>query len=103
MALITLPWVYVPNKDKFGTYFDAKIYVGEPDNPNPRTSQKEIRLVQEDGTSVIAQQPIRTNAGGIPVYNGSVVALDVDGDYSLAIDDSNDQCAKADNYPQVGT
>jgi hypothetical protein len=91
MALITLPWVYVPNKDKFGTYFDAKIYVGEPDNPNPRTSQKETRLVQEDGTSVIAQQPIRTNAGGIPVYNGSVVALDVDGDYSLAIDDSNDQ------------
>ena len=91
MALITLPWVYVPNKDKFGTYFDAKIYVGEPDNPNPRTSQKETRLVQEDGTSVIAQQPIRTNAGGIPVHNGSVVALDVDGDYSLAIDDSNDQ------------
>jgi hypothetical protein len=91
MALITLPWIYVPNKDKFGTYFDAKIYVGEPDSPNPRTSQKEARLVQEDGTTVIAQQPIRTNAGGIPVYNGSVVALDVDGDYSLAIDDSTDQ------------
>lgn len=91
MALITLPWIYVPNKDKFGTYFDAKIYVGAPDNPNPRTSQKDTRLVQEDGTTVIAQQPIRTNAGGIPIYNGSVVALDVDGDYSLAIDDSTDQ------------
>jgi hypothetical protein len=90
MALIKLPWIYLPNKDKFGTYFNAKIWIGVADDPNPRTNQKEVRLIQESGNTVIAQQPIRTNAGGLPVFNGAVVALDVTGDYSLAIDDSND-------------
>ena len=91
MALVKLPYMYItdPTSDKVA--FNAKIYIGNADtNPRIEANQKVAYFVQENGTLIEAPQPIRTNAGGYPVYNGSVVAIDVTGTYSLAIDTSTD-------------
>jgi len=90
--LVLLPYMYVADPTRGRPVFNGKIYIGEPDtDPRIPSNQKEATLVQEDGSSVPAEYPILTNAGGIPTYNGSPVAINVDGAYSLSIDDRNDQ------------
>lgn len=92
MALVLLPYMYVPDPTRGRPVFNGKIYIGEPDtDPTIIVNQKQSNLVQEDGTIVPAAYPIETNAGGIPTYNGSPVAIDVDGVFSLQINDRNDQ------------
>lgn len=62
------------------------IYVGEPDlDPAIPANQKTLSVLQEDGNIVPVAQPVRTNAFGIPEYNGSVATLVVDGPYSLRV------------------
>lgn len=91
MAIVTLPAMYVPDPSRSRALFYAKIYIGIADtDPTLPENQKPARLVQEDGSTVDSEYPIRTNEGGIPVYNGSEVTIDVDGDYSMAILDRND-------------
>ncbi len=64
----------------------AYIYVGEPDtDPEIAINQKQVSALQEDTTIVPITQPIRTNAGGVPTYNGSPVTLLVEGAYSLKV------------------
>ena len=94
MSLIDFPVLYIPDPIKGRPLFYGKIFVGEPDldpedgNGNPINS-KQLRIVQEDGTKVDVPQPFILSAGGVPVYNGSTVRLDVDGNYSLKILDKN--------------
>ena len=91
MSIVTLPAMYVPDPTKSRALFYAKIYIGLADSdPTLPENQKPARLVQEDGSVVDAEYPIRTNEGGVPVYNGSEVSIDVDGDYSMSILDRND-------------
>jgi len=64
----------------------AYIYVGLPDtDPEIVVNQKSLFVQEEDGTIVEVAQPIRTSAGGIPLYDDAPVTLLVDGDYSLKI------------------
>ena len=44
-----------------------------------------MRAVQEDGSTVLIPQPIRTSAGGVPTLNGSAVQLVVDGEHSIKV------------------
>ena len=63
---------YYPLFDKSGAIANAQIYIGEPDtDPTVPANQKDISVLQENGSFVPAQQPIETNAGGVPQYMGS--------------------------------
>lgn len=80
---------YIPEATRSRALSSASIYVGNPNtDPTVLVNQKELSVVQENGSVVAVTQPINTNAGGIPIYNGSPVQLVVDGDYSMTVLDS---------------
>ena len=82
---------YFPNPTTDKSLSNASIYVGEPDtDPTVPANQKTISVLQENGTTVAVPQPITTSAGGVPQYNGFPVTVLVDGNYSIAVLDSND-------------
>jgi len=86
MSIINFPILYVPDPLKGRPLFSGQIFVGEPDtDPEIIINQKQLNIVQEDGTIVAVPQPFILSAGGVPIYNGSTVRLDVDGNYSLKI------------------
>ena len=83
---IELGPAYFPESSIGRALANAYIYVGIPDtDPAIVGNQKQLYVQQEDGTIVAVAQPLRTSAGGIPLYLGSPVTLLVDGDYSLKI------------------
>jgi len=86
---IELGPTYFPETTKSRALSNANIYVGIVDlDPSITANQKQVSVLQESGSIVTVSQPIRTNAGGVPIYNGSPVTLLVDGDYSLKVLDS---------------
>jgi hypothetical protein len=89
--LVQLGPQYFPNTD-VGTPIGAgKLYIGDSDtDPTIIGNQKIVNALKEDGTLVAMSQPISLSAGGVPLYNGSPVALYVSGNYSLTILDLND-------------
>lgn len=92
MALVILPYMYIPDPTRGRPVFNGKIYIGEVDtDPRIESNQKAALLVQEDGSRVEAEYPIQINSGGVPTYNGSPVAIDVTGEYAIAIDSKDDQ------------
>lgn len=101
MAIINLPYMYVPDPTKGRPLWGGKIYIGELDtDPRIFGNQKTANLIQEDGTAIPvnpSDYPILINNGGVPTYNGSPVAIDVDGDFSIAIDSNKD--AQVYYYP----
>lgn len=90
MATMKFPILYIPDPFIGRPLFNAKIFVGEPGldpedgNGNPINS-KQLRVVLNDGSKVNVAQPFVTSAGGVPVYNGVPVELDIEGSYSLKI------------------
>ena len=86
MSIINFPVLYIPDPNKGKPLFYGQIYVGEPDlDPEVEANQKQLNVVQEDGTVVPVLQPFLLSTGGVPVYNGDTVRLDVDGNYSIKI------------------
>ncbi len=68
------PYAYIPDPDKGNPIANGYIYIGEPDK-DPENFPITVQGRQEDGTLVSLTQPIRTNAGGVPTYNGSNIVL----------------------------
>lgn len=91
---IVFPTAYIPDPDKGRPLWNAKIYIGQPDlDPRIAANRLTVTGIQENGTEVTLSQPIRTNSGGVPIDSistGNVVTLLVDGEYSMAIDDRQD-------------
>lgn len=86
MSLIDFPILYIPDPVKGRPLFAGQIFVGEPDlDPEIVINQKQLNVIEENGTVVPVAQPFILSAGGVPVYNGSPVRLDVDGNYSIKI------------------
>ena len=86
MSLINFPILYIPDPTKGRPLFSGQIFVGEPDtDPQTVINQKQLNVVEENGTVVPVSQPFTLSAGGVPVYNGNPVRLDVDGNYSIKI------------------
>ena len=86
MSLINFPILYIPDPGKGRPLFNGQIYVGQPDlDPTVLANQKQLNVIQEDGTVVPVAQPFVLSAGGVPVYNGKHVRLDVTGNYSIKI------------------
>lgn len=87
--VVDLSIMYIANPTIGRPISNGDIYVGEVDtDPKVVLNQKQISVLQENGTTVDVNQPISTSAGGVPLYNGSPVTILVDGSYSLRIDDS---------------
>lgn len=92
MANINFNFPYVADPDKGTPIAFCQLFVGIPDlDPEIPANQKQLSIIQEDGTLVAVPQPLVFSAGGVPTYNGSTVRLDVDGNYSFKILNSNSE------------
>lgn len=92
MAIIDFPLLYVPDPQRNRPLGNGQIYVGQPGpDPEVEANQKQLSVVQVDGTVTPVGQPFTLSMGGVPVYDGSTVRLDVDGNYSIKILDRNGQ------------
>jgi len=90
MALVNFPTLAIPLFDKDGVPALGKVYIGDP-FVDPKTNPKDATIFKaDDNTQVPAAYPIILSAGGVLQLNGSPVTVDVDGEYSLRIDDKND-------------
>ena len=86
MSLINFPILYIPDPVKGRPLFNGQIYVGIEDlDPQVVANQKQLNVIEENGTVVPVAQPFILSAGGVPVYNGNPVRLDVTGNYSIKI------------------
>lgn len=90
-ATVTAPYEYFANPQAGRPVADGYIYIGVQDlDPEIPSNQIPVIAVQEDGTEVTLLQPIRTNGGGLPTYNGSVIQLKVEVSvYSIKVLDRN--------------
>ena len=85
------PYTYIPDPDISRAVFNGFIYIGQRDtDPTQPRNRLTVSSVQEDGTLVALEQPIRTGRGGIPVLSGSPVQIDVPAtEYSVTVQDRN--------------
>jgi len=92
MAQITFPWAYVPDPTSGRPIANGKLFFGVKDlDPTIPANQITVRGKQEDGTLVNLTQPVATNAGGVPTYNGSPIILDAEeSEFSLLVKNAND-------------
>ena len=62
----------------------AGLFFGIPDtDPTIASNQKLVKGIQEGGNEISLAQPVSTNSGSIPQYNGTSIRLSIDGDYSF--------------------
>lgn len=91
MSNISLNYTQIIDPLSFKSINLAKIYIGEYGTlPNPASSGtwKQAYFVNSDGTRTAASQPIRTNAAGFAVDgSGNIKTIQVDGGYSLLVQD----------------
>tara|TARA_R110002096_G_scaffold261888_1_gene455460 strand:- start:678 stop:1529 length:852 start_codon:yes stop_codon:yes gene_type:complete len=89
--LVKLEYIYVPDPAQDRALFNAKLYFGlVGTDPSNVTNQVPVYSLQEDGSEIRIPQPVATNSGGVPTYNGSPTRLTVDDDYSFAVHDRLD-------------
>lgn len=107
MSVIDEPFTYYGDPTKSRALFNGSLYFGLPDtDPTIASNQKLVRAIQEDGTEVSLSQPVSTNSGGYPTYNGSPVRLSVTGDYSfVALNSKGTEVYAADSVsnPEPGS
>ncbi len=86
-----LPYDYYPNDAQGRPLFNAYIYIGVPNlDPQTPANQYTIYGQQENGTEVVIAQPVRTGAGGVPMYNGSPVVIKLPQEfYAIKVLDRN--------------
>lgn len=83
---VNLGPVYFPQNLSSRPIANAQIYVGNSDtDPEIVGNQIALYVQEEDGTIVEVTQPVRTSAGGVPLYDGSPVTLLVNDNYSLKV------------------
>ena len=86
MSIVSFGITYFPDPTVGRPVFNGFIYVGEVGtDPTVVTNQKTILLRQESGLEIPTSQPVRTSAGGVPVYLGSPVQIIAEGDYALTV------------------
>jgi len=84
--------LFVPDPTKGGVIALGDVFIGNPDtDPEVEANRVDVTVVQEDGSAVLispSAQPLGTGAGGVLLYQGSAVAVLVEGEYSLKVNDS---------------
>lgn len=105
-SVVINPYEYFADPTQGRPIFNGFVYIGQPDtDPEVPANQKQVYARQEDGNEVAIAQPVRTNAGGYPTYNGSVVAIVVDGPHSLKVNnkDGSQLLYSSNNYNGIAT
>lgn len=91
MSNVQLGYTQVIDPISFKSIPSGKIYIGEYGalpNPANASTLKKAYFVNSDGTRTAASQPIRTNAAGFAVDgSGNIKTIQVDGGYSLLVQD----------------
>lgn len=101
-SVIELRYKYYPDPTKGKPVYLGYIFIGEPNtDPEVLINQKQVSMSEscicsEAPTPI--SQPIRTSAGGVPVFNGSPVVLFVDGPYSIKVLNSKMEQVYYDGY-----
>ncbi len=91
MSIVATGFSYYPDPSIGRPVVNGHIYVGVVDrDPTQHENQKQIYIRQEDGTEIPVAQPVRTGAGGIPMYGGSPCQILVSGDYSLTVQNEDE-------------
>lgn len=99
-VVISAPSQLFTMPNKFASVFNGKIYIGKIDtDPTVPANQIQVYIENEDGSYTQVPQPIRTNAGGYPVYNGQVAKFVTVEGHSMLITDANG--AQLFSYPNV--
>jgi len=88
-VVVSMPSQLFTMPNKFASVFNGMIYIGKIDSdPTIISNQIQVYLENEDGSHVPMPQPIRTNAGGYPTYNGKVAKFVTVEGHSMLIQDS---------------
>lgn len=94
MPSIVLPTMYVPYPTLPQPVTSGKAYIGEVnEDPTIEINRIAVTVIQQDGTPVTvpgSAQPFTLTAGGVFVYNNTIVQLRADQNYSMAIHSSGD-------------
>lgn len=89
-VVVSMPSQLFTMPREFKSVFNGKIYIGKIDtDPTIPANQIQVYLENEDGSLVPMPQPIRTNGGGYPVYNGKVSKFVTVEGHSMLIQDAN--------------
>lgn len=86
---LNFPINYLPLPDRSGANGLGELWIGSP-NSDPKTNVVDrvtVYVVRQNDTPLAIGQPIELSAGGVPLYNGSPVQLEVDGAYCMQIID----------------
>lgn len=89
-VVVSMPSQLFTMPREFKSVFNGKIYIGKIDtDPTIEANQIQVFVENEDGNYTPMPQPIRTNAGGYPVYNGKVSKFVTIEGHSMLIQDAN--------------
>lgn len=89
-VVVSMPSQLFTMPREFKSVFNGMIYIGKIDtDPTIQANQIQVYLENEDGSYTPMPQPIRTNAGGYPVYNGKVSKFVTIEGHSMLIQDAN--------------
>lgn len=84
--VIGMPSQLFTRPDRFASVANGMIYIGIPDtDPTVSGNQQQVYIENEDGSLTAVPQPIRTNLGGYPVYNGQIVKFVTQKNYSMSV------------------
>ncbi len=86
--LVTSPYRPFTLPNQFKAVFNGFIYCGTVDAVDPSNSQVQVYVANEDGSRTPVSQPLRTNAGGLLVYNGQPAKFVTDSNHSILVRDS---------------
>lgn len=82
--LVLLPYSYWADPSRSRALSGGQIYIGEV-NKDPETFPIDVFYIEEDGTEIPASQPLTIGQGGMIVYNGSVVQIGANENYSMRV------------------
>lgn len=89
-VVVSMPNQLFTMPNRFAPVFNGMIYIGKIDtDPTIPANQIQVYLENEDGSLVQVPQPIRTNSGGYPVYNGKISKFVTVQGQSMLIKDAN--------------
>ena len=98
MSEIKFPFTYIPDPSKGRPVYNGNIYIGEPcTDPQAESNQIDVYYIDScccDGTPTLISQPIKTNAGGVPVGpDGDPIKLVllIDRPYSISITNKKEE------------
>lgn len=88
-VVVSMPSQLFTRPEVFSAVSNGKIFIGRPDtDPTVVGNQIQVYIEGESGDLTAISQPLRTNTGGYPVYNGQIVKFVTVQNYSMTVQSS---------------